>query len=197
MNKTHLSFVAVLSLVSALVCASPVLVNVAQADEAVKIGTVDMQHALQTVEAGKKAKAQLEKEFNSRKKDLQSEEASIKKMGEEFKKQAAVMNEDARTKKQAEIQERIMKFQETTARSQQEIQQKEHELTQPIINKLRGVIADVAKNHGYTVVLEKNENTVLYSLDKDDLTEEAITAFNKANKVQAAGSPASSTLDRG
>ena len=118
-------------------------------------------------------------------------------MGEEFKKQAAVMNEDARAKKQAEIQERIMKFQETTARSQQEIQAKEHELTQPIIFKLRTVIGDVAKSHGYTVVLEKSENTVLYSLDKDDLTEEVISAFNKANKAQAKSSPASSTLDRG
>lgn len=194
MNKTLLSFVSVLSFVGALTCASP---RPVQADDGIKVGTVDMQRALQTVEAGKKAKAQLEKEFNSRKKDLQSEEASIKKMGEEFKKQAAVMNEDARGKKQAEIQERIMKFQETTARSQQEIQQKEHELTQPIILKLRGVIGDIAKNHGYTVVLEKNENTVLYSLDKDDMTEEVITAFNKANKAQAAGSPASSTLDRG
>jgi outer membrane protein len=151
-------------------------------DAAVKVATVDMQKSLQTVESGKKAKAQLEKDFNARKKELQNEEAAIKKMGEEFQKQAAVMNEDARGKKQGEIQQRIMKFQETTARSQQEIQQKERELTQPIIGKLRSVIAELAKSKGYTIVLEKNENTVLYSQDKDDLTEQVIAAFNKANK---------------
>lgn len=154
-------------------------VRVAQAAEEMKIGAVDMQRALQTVDAGKKAKAQLEKEFNAKKKQLQTEETSIKKMGEEFKKQAAVMNEDARAKKQAEIQERIMKFQEVTARSQADIQQKERELTQPIIAKLRGVIADMAKSRGYTIILEKSENTVLYSRDKDDLTDEVITTFNK------------------
>jgi outer membrane protein len=196
MNKNKLSLVTLLSVVCGLAVAAPLGAQ-AQADDAIKVGTVDMQRALQTVEAGKKAKSQLEKEFNSRKKDLQNEETSIKKMGEEFKKQAAVMNEDARAKKQAEIQERIMKFQETTARSQQEIQQKEHELTQPIILKLRTVIGDMAKSRGYTVVLERNENTVLYSLDKDDMTEDVIAAFNKANKAQASGAPVSSTLDRG
>ena len=151
-------------------------------DAAAKIGTVDMQKALQSVDAGKKAKAQLEKEFNVKKKELQSEEASIKKMGEEFKKQSLVMNDEARAKKQGELQERIMKFQETTGRSQQEIQVKERELTEPIIVKLRGLIGEIAKQKGYGVVLEKNENTVLFSQEKDDLTTEVVNAYNKGNK---------------
>ena len=150
--------------------------------EDIKIGVVDMQKALQTVEAGKTAKAQLEKEFNVKKKELQSEEASIKKMGDEYKKQSLVMSDEARAKKQGEIQERIMKLQELTARSQAEIQQKEQELTRPIINRLRTVIGDLAKQRGYTVVLEKNENTVLYSMDKDDLTGDVISSYNKQPK---------------
>ena len=52
-----------------------------------KIGVVDMQKALLTVDAGKRAKAQLEKEVNAKSKEIQSEEAAIKKMGEEFQKQ--------------------------------------------------------------------------------------------------------------
>ncbi len=154
----------------------------ARADDANKIGVVDMQKALQSVDAGKKAKSQLEKEFNAKKQDLQKEEAAIKKLGEEFKKQSLVLNDEARAKKQSEIQERIMKFQETTQRSQMEIQQKEQELTQPIIQKLRALIADTAKKKNYTLILEKNENTVLYSQEKDDLTTEVVTQFNKNNK---------------
>jgi len=147
-----------------------------------KIGTVDMQKALQTVDSGKKAKATLEKEFNAKKKELQTEEASIKKMTEEFKKQSLVMSDEARAKKQGELQERIIKFQELTARSQAEIQQKERDLTQPIITKLRNIISDTAKKHEYSVVLEKNENSVLYSQDKDDITNEVITNFDKQSK---------------
>jgi outer membrane protein len=155
--------------------------SVARAEE-LKVGVVDMQKAIQSVDAGKKAKGQLEKEFNSRKKELQAEEAAIKKMGEEFRKQSLVLTDEARAKKQAELQERIMKFQELTARSQQEIGQKEQELTQPIVTGIRKIISDLARQKGYSVILEKNENTVLFSLDKDDLTNEVVSAYNKGGK---------------
>ncbi len=150
--------------------------------EDIKIGIVDMQKALQSVDAGRKAKSKLETEFNAKKKDLQTEEAQIKKLGEEFKKKALVLNDDARAKKQAELQERFMKFQEMTQRAQAEIQQKEQELTGPLIVSLRTIIAEVAKKKGMSVVLEKNENTVLFSLEKDELTDEVIQIFNKQNK---------------
>jgi len=151
--------------------------HLAKAEE-MKLGFVDMQKALQTVEAGKKAKAQLEKEFNAKKKDLQTEEGAIRKMGEEFKKQALVMNEEARAKKQGEIQERVMKLQELQARSQMELQQKEHDLTQPIIIKLRTIVSELAKQKNYNAILEKNENTVIFSQDKDDLTTEVVNRYN-------------------
>ena len=151
------------------------------ADE-LKIGTVDMQKALQTVDAGKKAKNELEKEFNAKKKSLQTEENALKKMSEDFKKQSLAMNEEARNRKQAELQERIMKFQEMTAKSQSEITQKQHDLTEPLVVKLKSTIGDIAKKKTYTIVLEKNENSVLYSLDKDDITDEVISTFDKSNK---------------
>ena len=166
----------------------------ARAAEETKIATVDMQKALQTVDAGKKAKSQFEKELTAVKKQVDGEEAAITKMGEEFKKQSLVMNDEARSKKQAELQERIMKYQESRGRSQMELAKKEKDLTNPILAKLRGVIAEIAKSKGYSVVLEKNENTVLFSQDKDDLTTDVIAAFNKVNKADASLAPASSSL---
>jgi outer membrane protein len=153
------------------------------ADEAgAKIATVDMQKALQTVDAGKKAKAQLEKEFTTKKKMLDDEQSAIKKLTEEFKKQNMVLNDEAKAKKQGEIQERMMKFQEQMMRSQTEIQQKEAELTAPIVKNLREAVKDLASKKGYQMVLDKNENTVIFSQDKDDLTEELIKAYNGKGK---------------
>lgn len=147
--------------------------------EEMKIATVDLQKAIQTVDAGKKAKAQLEKDYNTKKKDLEAEETHLRKMIEEFKKQSLVMSDEARAKKQAELQERGLKFEELKQRSTMDLQQKEQELTRPLVTKLRGVISDLAKQKGYTLILEKNENTVLFSLDKDDLTDDVISTFNK------------------
>ncbi len=147
-----------------------------------KIGTVDMNKALQTVEAGKKAKSSLEKEVNNRKKELQTEESALKKMKEELEKQSLVMSDDARAKKAQEFQQRAMRFQESAMKIQQELAQKEQELTRPMVQKMRSIIAELSKKKGYTMVLERNENTVLFSDDKDDLTTEVITQFNQQHK---------------
>lgn len=178
--------IAVWSLAALTVCAvlvAPLGLSPAMAAaEGVKIGTVDMQKALQEVELGRKAKSELEASFNKKKQELQKEENEIKKLSEEFQKQSMVMNEAAKSKKQGEIQQRIMKLQENMQRSQADIQRQEQTLTEPIITKLKGVISDVAKEKGYTVILEKSQNNVLYSQDKDDLTAEVIGQFNKKNK---------------
>ncbi len=156
--------------------------SVQASTEAVKFGVVDMAFAIQASEAGKAAKVLMEKEYNLKKKELQTEEAQIKKLGDEFRKQASVLSEEARAQKQGEIQEKIMRFQEKTAKSQAEIQQKQQQLTGPIVKKMRELIAEISKKKSYTMVLEKSENTVLFSEEKDDLTKEVLELFNK-NKI--------------
>lgn len=168
-------------LASALL-AAPAFAADAPAGAAFKIATVDMQKALQTVEAGKKAKSQLEKEFTTKKKMLDDEQTAIKKLTEEFKKQSMVLNDESKAKKQQEIQDRMVKFQEQMVRSQTEIQQKEAELTAPIVKSLRTVVKDLAAKKGYQLVLDKNENTVIFSEEKDDLTQDLVKAYNSGNK---------------
>ena len=150
----------------------------AHAGDDIKIAVVDMQKAIQTSETGKKAKSQLEEAFNKKKKELQSEEAALKKMQEDFQKQQAALSDTAKKKKQTEMQERFMKYQELLQKSQAEIQKKEQEMSAPIIVKIRGIVSEVAKKKSYTLVLEKNENVVIYSLEKDDITEDVIKQLN-------------------
>ena len=153
------------------------------AEGAEKVAVVDVQKAMQQIEAGKKARATLEKEVNAKKAEFQKEQAAIAKMNEDFQKQSLVMNEEARAKKQSELQSRMMKFQQSAQQSQDELQSKERSLTQPIISRLRSIIAEVAKKKNYSIVLERNENFVLYSEEKDDLTAEVIAIFDKGGKT--------------
>jgi len=143
-----------------------------------KIAVVDMQKAIQASDAGKKAKVELEQEFNKKKKELQTEEASIKKMQEDFQKKQDALNANAKQKKQAELQERFMKYQELLQKSQTDIQKREQEMSEPIIAKIRTVIQDIAKKKSYSLVLEKNQNVVLFSQDQDDLTSDVIGKIN-------------------
>lgn len=146
----------------------------------VKIGYVDLQKAIQSTSAGKKAKKELEDEFNKRKKDMEKKDGDIKKMAEDLEKKRAVMSEEALMKKQEDVQTEIMKFREVVSKNQLEIQNKERDLTKPILEKLKGIIDNIAKADGYTVILEKNENSVLWVRGDADLTEKVIKEFEKA-----------------
>lgn len=144
-----------------------------------KIGYVDMQKAIQSTSTGKSAKEKLEGDFNKKKKELEKMEADLKKMTEDLEKKAMVLSDDVRSKKQAELQREMLKYQKTVSQSQLEIQKKERELTMPIIKKLQEIIQDVAQKDGYTMVLEKSEQSVLWAKKDADLTDKVIKAYEK------------------
>lgn len=162
---------------SLLVLSLLITASMAQAADA-KVGFVDMQKAIQTTSAGKKAKAELEGEFNKKKKELEKKEADLKKMGEDLEKKKSVLSEEALGKKQAEFQAEMMNYREIVGKSQLDIQKKERDLTAPILEKMRKVIANLAKEKGYTMVIE-NSQMVLYATPDADMTEEVIKAYEK------------------
>lgn len=161
-----------------LVAAGLVLGLTAHANE-MKFGYVDLQKAIQSTALGKKAKTELEAEFNKRKKDIESKQADIKKMGEDLEKKKAVLSEEALAKKQAEIQEEMMKYQELVGKNQMEIQKKQNELTAPILEKMKTLLDKMAKSEGYSAIFEKNEQSVLWIKAEFNLTDKLIKEFDK------------------
>lgn len=149
-----------------------------RADDATKIGVIDMQKCIQQSESGKKAKGELEGAFNKKKKELQDQEAALKKAQEEFQKKQGALSEAAKKEQQGKLQEKFMKYQELLQKSQAEIQKKEQDMSEPIIRKIREKVTEIAKKKSLNLVLEKNENIVIFSDDKFDLTEEVLKAIN-------------------
>lgn len=143
-----------------------------------KIGYVDMQKAIQSTAAGKKAKAELEGEFNKKKKELEKKEADLKKMGEDLERKKSVLSEEVLNKKQAEFQEEMLKYRDVVGKSQIEIQKKERDLTAPILEKMKKVIEKVAKEKGYSMILE-NSQMVLFATADADLTDAVIKTYEK------------------
>ncbi|MCB0363161.1 MAG: OmpH family outer membrane protein [Bdellovibrionales bacterium] len=150
------------------------------AEEPLKIGYVDMQKAIQSTTAGKKAKETLESEFNKKKKELEKKEADIKKMNEDFEKKKLVLSDEVKEKKATEIRTEMMKYQELVGKSQVEIQKKERDLTLPIVSKLKDLLEKIAKDGKYTVILEKSEQNVLYAIKDIDLTDRLVKDFESA-----------------
>jgi outer membrane protein len=144
-----------------------------------KIGFVDVQKALLATSSGKKAKEVLDGEFGKRKKDLDKKKADIEKMNQDLEKKKSVLSEEVMGKKQMELQEEMVKFQKTVAENQMELQKKEKELMEPIIEKMRKIFEKVAKEKGYSLILDKQAQFILYMEKESDVTEAVIAAFEK------------------
>jgi outer membrane protein len=169
MNKT--------ATIGFILCSLALNSAIARADSDLKVGIIDMQKCIQNSESGKKAKAELEAAFNKKKKELQEQEQSLKIAQEAFQKKQAALSESARKEQQEKLQERIMKYQENLQRSQAEIQKKEQDMSGPILQKIRDKVSEIAKKRGLGIVLEKNENIVIHSEDRFDITEEVMKAL--------------------
>jgi outer membrane protein len=167
-----------IAMITFIACALILNAGISRAAVDQKVGLVDMQKAIQTSDSGKKAKAELEQAFNKKKKELQTEEAALKKLQEDFQKKAGALSETAKKEQGGKLQERIMKYQELLQKSQADIQKKEQEMSEPIIRKIREKVSEIAKKKGYSLVLEKNDNIVLFSQDADDITEEVLKEVN-------------------
>ncbi len=152
------------------------------ADSAFKVAYVDLQKALQSVDAGKTAKANLEKEVTAKRAELEKLQTSLQKEAEAFEKKSAIMNDTTKAAKQAELQKRFAEFQKNAAESQMELQKKERELTKPLIDELRAIIEGIGKEKGYQLIVEKNEGAVLYAEAGSDLTEQVVDKFNSKKK---------------
>lgn len=110
---------------------------------------------------------------------MTEKEKDLKKLSEDLEKKSMVLSDEVKQKKQMEFQEEMLKYRELVGKSQQNIQERERNLTQPILEKLRDIIGDIGQKEGYTVILEKTENSVLWAPKSIDLTDRVVTTFDK------------------
>lgn len=161
--------IGALIILLALLVAAPVLAEQ-------KIGFVDVQRAVMSVEDGKAVKKKLESFAKKKKGELEKAQDDLKAMKEELEKQASLLKDDVKRKKALEFQQKVAEFQETYLKSEKELSSKQAELSKPILEKLERTINAIAKEQNYDVILEKA--AVLFAKSNFDLTDEIIGRYN-------------------
>ena len=145
----------------------------------VKIGYIDLQKAIQSTKAGQKAKADMEKDIEKKKKEFQDKEKDLQKMTQDFEKKSAVLSDEVRQKKQIELQGEIGKYREQVAKTQMELQGRERDLTSPILEKMKKAIEKVSKDEKISIVFEKAEHSVVWAEEGLNITDKVVKAFEK------------------
>jgi outer membrane protein len=147
-----------------------------------KIAYVDIQRAINESNAGKDAKKVITKDVEKFQRLVADKQRELQTMKESFEKQALMLTPDARANKEKEYQNKLREFQRWGEDTQNELNQKRMEMERNISMALVKVIQKLGADEGYTLVLEKNENIVLFVSKTIDITDRAIKAFDAQKK---------------
>jgi outer membrane protein len=143
-----------------------------------KVGSVDIQKALNESEAGKKAKSDLEALIKSKESIINEKSKVVEKLRGELEKQSSVLSTEAKKSKGDELEKLLREYQRAVQDSQAEVKKKEGELTEAIIKELREIVEKIGEEEGYTLIIDRG--LVLYSDKGIDLTDTVIKKYNES-----------------
>ncbi len=169
---------------------------IAWGQEAIKIGYVDLQRALNESEAGKKAKESFKTEVDHMEQSLEKRKSEVEKLKDELEKKGLLLREEERDTLERDYRQKLRDFERLYKDSQQELQIKDRDMTGRILEELRQVIQGMGEQGNYTVILEGNNTVVLYGAKAIDLTDTVIKAYNqKGTKISSKAGSKTSAAD--
>lgn len=145
-----------------------------------KIGVVDVQHAVMQTEDGIRAQATLKKLFDRSQQELDGKQNELQRAREDIERQSRVLSREALQKRMEDWQRRMVELQTVFVDYNKKLQQKQAELTAPIIKKMIGVIARIAKKNGFELIIDKQASP--YARSDLDLTEQVIQMYNSGGE---------------
>jgi outer membrane protein len=156
--------------------------------EEMKLGYVDMQRALNETEDGRKAKANLKKVFDQKQKELDEQQAALKKDIEDLDKKRTLLPADKVREKEAELQSRMQKVQQTYLRHQQDLSTKEQEATGKIFERMTRIISKMAASENFTMIMDKS--ALVFAKPHLDLTNDLIRRYNAGEGAEGGATAA-------
>jgi outer membrane protein len=157
------------------IAAAVALVPGASAQEGpIKIGYVDLQKILRSAAPAKAAEARLNSEFGKREKELQEMQANLKAKSDRLDRDAAVLPEADRVRRQREIAEIDKDFQRRQREYREDLNQKANEETAQVIEKANVVIRAIAAAEKFDLIFQE---AVFFS-SRVDITEKVLKALS-------------------
>lgn len=145
--------------------------------QGMKIGYVDVARAVQEVEEGRQARSRLKAELDSKKASLDQKRATLEKMKADYDKQAPVLSDSEKQRRQQDLQKAFIEAQNEASQMQEELTGKEQEAMQNISKRLVQVVAEVSDKENFTFVLDKA--ALLYAPAASDVTNEVVRRYNE------------------
>ena len=141
----------------------------AYAQKTVKLGHINSTDLMQIMPGKDSAQAAFQNKVTELEAALTAMQEEFQTKYSDYQERQAQMTELIRKTKEQELLDLRQRIETYQQNAQQELQEKEKELLQPIIDKAKQAIADVAKENGYSYIFDTSAGTLLYQQDSDDI----------------------------
>jgi outer membrane protein len=145
-----------------------------------KLGVVDPARVLSETNAGKKAKDSLSAFAKNRQALMEMEEKELRRMEEDFGRQASVLSATAKREREEQFRRRMAEYQQKAGEMNREVQEKQKDVLEGFREKIERIVGKVSKRLGLQVVIDKGKGgPTLYSDEGLDFTGQVIDEFNR------------------
>ncbi len=145
-----------------------------------KMGVVDPARLFAETNAGKKAKDSLAAFSKNRQTLIEMEEKELRRMEEDFSRQASVLSATAKREREEQFRRRMAEYQQKANELNREVQDKQKDILDGFRDKLEVIVGKVSKRLGLQVVIDKGKGgPTLYSEEGLDITGQVIDEFNR------------------
>lgn len=167
------------------------LLSAGVAAQGQKIGYIRSSAILDQAPGRAEAEAQFDRETSGYRDQIKRMSDSLDAMVAAFQKSQASMTATARDARQKELQAKNAEYQRRSADLQQKAQQRQGELVQPILDRVKGAIEDVRVEGGYSFILNADEGSSIVAMDKNlDLTEKVLAKLRSGGAATKPTTPA-------
>jgi outer membrane protein len=168
--KTLVRLAAALALVAASGNAT------AQQELSAKIGYVSLERIIRESTAAKSAQERIQQEFSRRDKELQEMAARLKQASEKLDRDAPVVAEGERLRRQRELADLDREFQRKQREFREDINQRRNEELATVIERANRVIRQIAEQEKYDLIFQD----AVHVSPRIDMTEKVLRALNAA-----------------
>jgi outer membrane protein len=178
-NLSRSSRKASVKMTTVLALAGALLLGAAYAAPATaqgtKIGFVNTERILRESGPAKAAQAKIESEFKQRDSELQRLATSLRAQAEKFDKDAPVLSESDRMKRQRDLSSMDTDLQRRRREFQEDFNRRRNEEFSAIVQKANAAIKNIAEKENYDLILQ---DAVTVS-PRVDITDKVIQALGK------------------
>jgi outer membrane protein len=146
----------------------------AQAQQGTRVGFVSVERIIRDSAPAKAAVAKIDAEFKKREAELQQLANRLRSQSEQYDKDAAVMSDSDRIRRQRELSQLDSDFQRKRIEFQEDLNRRRNEEMGRVFERADKVIKQIAESQGYDLVLQE----AITVSPRIDITDQVIKALD-------------------